>query len=52
MSAHAVDASGTRDLPCVHLPGRALWIDVTVRGTPLRFPGTHLDFAVAVTLAW
>lgn len=52
MSVHAVAGSGTLDLPCVHLPGKALWSDVTVRGTPPRFPGTHLDCGVAVTLDW
>jgi len=44
LSAHPIEQSHTLDLPHVHFPRKALAIDVTVRGAPLRFYTTHFDY--------
>ena len=45
LSAHPIEGDGALELPHHHFPRRALWVDVAVRGVPLRFFATHLDFS-------
>jgi endonuclease/exonuclease/phosphatase family metal-dependent hydrolase len=49
MSAHRIEASGSEELPHVHLPRRVLHVDVTIAAEPLRFYSTHFDYGSDAT---